>query len=116
VSEVSKKNIIIDSIRILTPNRAEHQTGTRKRRAELAKAESDISEYDLTAAPVPANPTEHLLQIPGSERALINLSGKGFERSLISKLDWLTYGYVTSRPVSCFIFVLFLFLLFLSPS
>jgi hypothetical protein len=79
--------------------------GTRKRRAENAKSESEaeISEYDLTAAPVPANPTEHLLQIPGSERALISLTGKGFERALVSKLDWFTYMYVSS--------LLFLFLI-----
>jgi hypothetical protein len=73
--------------------------GTRKRRAEIAKSESEseiaISEYDLTMAPVPANPTEHLLQIPGSERALISLTGKGFERNLLSRLDWFTYMYVT---------------------
>lgn len=70
--------------------------GTRKRRAEIAKSESEqeISESDLTTAPVPTNPDEHLLQIPGSERALISLTGKGFERALLSKLDWYTYLYV----------------------
>ena len=72
--------------------------GTRKRRAEIAKSESEqeISESDLTTAPVPANPDEHLLQVPGSERALISLTGKGFERALLSKLDWYTYLYVQS--------------------
>lgn len=84
---------------ILTSSRTEHQMGTRKRRAEIAKSESEqeISESDLTTAPVPTNPDEHLLQIPGSERALISLTGKGFERALLSKLDWFTYLYVHVR-------------------
>ncbi|CAG8295617.1 unnamed protein product [Penicillium salamii] len=74
-------------------SQTEHQMGTRKRRAEIAKSESEqeISESDLTTASVPTNPDEHLLQIPGSERALISLTGKGFERALLSKLDWYTY-------------------------
>ncbi|KAJ6079897.1 hypothetical protein N7467_009650 [Penicillium canescens] len=74
----------------------EHQMGTRKRRSENANS----SEIDLTDAPVPTNPDEHLLQIPGSERALISLTGKGFERALLWKLDWMTYlkaiGLVTT--------------------
>jgi hypothetical protein len=65
--------------------------GTRKRRSENANS----SEIDLTDAPVPTNPDEHLLQIPGSERALISLTGKGFERALLWKLDWMTYLYVS---------------------
>jgi hypothetical protein len=68
----------------LTPNRTEHQMGTRKRRAQNAKSEEK-------SEPIPTNPDEHLLQIPGSKRALISLTGKGFERALLSKLDWLTY-------------------------
>lgn len=64
--------------------------GTRKRRNENAK--SDQSEKSpLPTDPIPTNPDEHLLQIPGSERALISLTGKGFERALLSKLDWFTY-------------------------
>lgn len=74
--------------------------GTRKRRAEIVRAESEsgseISESDLTTTPVPAFPEEHLLQIPSAKRALISLTGKGFERALISKLDWLTYLYVNT--------------------
>ncbi|CAG8898363.1 unnamed protein product [Penicillium egyptiacum] len=79
-------------------SQTEHQMGTRKRRGENAKAESDPSEKSTD--PIPTNPDEHLLQIPGSERALISLTGKGFERALLSKLDWFTYlktiGLVTT--------------------
>jgi hypothetical protein len=76
----------------LIPNRTEHQMGTRKRRGELAKSESE-SELILNekSDPIPSNPDEHLLHIPGSNRALISLTGKGFERALLSKLDWFTY-------------------------
>ncbi|KAJ5385302.1 Tyrosine/serine-protein phosphatase IphP-type [Penicillium concentricum] len=77
-------------------SQTEHQMGTRKRRAQNAK--SDLSEKSPDS--IPTNPDEHLLQIPGSERALISLTGKGFERALLSKLDWLTYlkiiGLVTT--------------------
>ncbi|KAJ5834319.1 Tyrosine/serine-protein phosphatase IphP-type [Penicillium robsamsonii] len=73
-------------------SQTEHQMGTRKRRAQNAK--SDPSDQ------IPTNPHEHLLQIPSSERALISLTGKGFERALLSKLDWFTYlkiiGLVTT--------------------
>jgi hypothetical protein len=72
--------------------------GTRKRRSENANS----SEIDLTDAPVPTNPDEHLLQIPGSERALISLTGKGFERALLWKLDWMTYLYVSLLSVNFF--------------
>ncbi|KAJ6137681.1 Tyrosine/serine-protein phosphatase IphP-type [Penicillium samsonianum] len=80
-------------------SQTEHQMGTRKRRNENAK--SDQSEKSpLPTDPIPTNPDEHLLQIPGSERALISLTGKGFERALLSKLDWYTYlkiiGLVTT--------------------
>ncbi|KAJ5748082.1 uncharacterized protein N7511_009778 [Penicillium nucicola] len=82
--------------RDLTQDRTEHQMGTRKRRSENANS----SEIDLTDAPVPSNPEEHLLEIPGSERELISLTGKGFERALLWKLDWMTYlkaiGLVTT--------------------
>ncbi|KAJ5514839.1 Tyrosine/serine-protein phosphatase IphP-type [Penicillium fimorum] len=77
-------------------SQTEHQMGTRKRRAQNAK--SDLSEK--SPGQIPTNPHEHLLQIPGSERALISLTGKGFERALLSKLDWFTYlkiiGLVTT--------------------
>ncbi|KGO76788.1 Tyrosine/serine-protein phosphatase IphP-type [Penicillium italicum] len=78
-------------------SKTEHQMGTRKRRRENAK--SDPSAKSPTA-PIPTNPDEHLLEIPGSKRALISLTGKGFERALLSKLDWFTYlktiGLVTT--------------------
>jgi hypothetical protein len=74
--------------------------GTRKRRSENANS----SEVDLTDAPVPANPDEHLLQIPGSERASISLTGKGFERALLWKLDWMTYLYVSLLLANLFFF------------
>ncbi|KAJ5961048.1 Tyrosine/serine-protein phosphatase IphP-type [Penicillium vulpinum] len=77
-------------------SQTEHQMGTRKRRAQNAKSESEKPPKE----PIPTNPNEHLLEIPGSERALISLTGKGFERALLSKLDWFTYlkiiGLVTT--------------------
>ncbi|KGO39081.1 Tyrosine/serine-protein phosphatase IphP-type [Penicillium expansum] len=86
-------------------SQTEHQMGTRKRRSENAKSDPSTnspspSPSPLPTDPIPTNPDEHLLQIPGSKRALISLTGKGFERALISKLDWLTYlktiGLVTT--------------------
>ncbi|KAJ6186963.1 hypothetical protein N7519_001871 [Penicillium mononematosum] len=85
-------------------SQTEHQMGTRKRRGEIAKSESESeSESNPTEKspdPIPSNPDEHLLHIPGSNRALISLTGKGFERALLSKLDWFTYlktiGLVTT--------------------
>ncbi|KAJ5130136.1 uncharacterized protein N7515_006175 [Penicillium bovifimosum] len=75
-------------------SQTEHQMATRKRRSEIANSldsSSSDSSTDLTEAPVPSNPEEHLLDIPNSQRALISLTGKGFERALLSKLDWFTY-------------------------
>lgn len=66
---------------------------TRKRRAELASAGEDAPEVDFTEAPVPLDADEHLLQIPECQRVLISLTGKGFERALLGKLDWWTYMY-----------------------
>lgn len=67
---------------------------TRKRRAEVANAtENAASDIDLTKEPVPLDAEEHLLQIPDSRRALISLTGKGFERALLWKLDWVNYMY-----------------------
>lgn len=69
---------------------------TRKRRAEMANsAENGVSDIDLTKAPVPLDAEEHLLQIPDSRRALISLIGKGFERALLWKLDWVNYMYAS---------------------
>ncbi|KAJ9492266.1 hypothetical protein VN97_g994 [Penicillium thymicola] len=85
-------------------SQTEHQMGTRKRRGENAKSDSEKSPSPSPSQsprdPIPTNPDEHLLQIPGSKRALISLTGKGFERALLSKLDWFTYlkaiGLVTT--------------------
>lgn len=75
---------------------------TRKRRAELANAVEDGSEIDFSGTPVPLDADEHLLQIPGCQRFLISLTGKGFERALLAKLDWFTYMYVSSHCVESF--------------
>ena len=69
---------------------------TRKRRAENAGAGSNDSDIDLTGASVPANADEHLLQLPESKRALISLTGKSLERSLLWRLDWVNYMYANS--------------------
>ncbi|KAJ5172314.1 hypothetical protein N7492_004907 [Penicillium capsulatum] len=71
-------------------SQTEHQMGTRKRRAELASSD-DPSDLDLTKHPVPLNADEHLLHIPEARRAMISLAGKGFERALLWKLDWVNY-------------------------
>ncbi|CDM34999.1 hypothetical protein DTO013E5_3103 [Penicillium roqueforti] len=71
-------------------SQTEHRMGTRKRRSENAKANPSQKSPSPTGS-LPSNPAEHLLEIPGSKRALISLTGKGFERALISKLDWPTY-------------------------
>lgn len=65
---------------------------TRKRRAENANS-GENAEIDFTRLPVPANADEHLLQIPESQRCLISLTGKGLERTLLWKLDWMNYMY-----------------------
>ena len=67
--------------------------GTRKRRAENAGAgaSENPADIDFTRSRVPLDADEHLLQIPDSHRALISLTGKGFERALLAKLDWPTY-------------------------
>jgi hypothetical protein len=74
---------------------------TRKRRAENASSSEDgPTGADAAQAPVPLDADEHLLQIPESQRALISLTGKGFERALLSKLDWMTYLYVSPPPTA----------------
>jgi hypothetical protein len=66
--------------------------GTRKRRAEIASAGSPPDDdIDLTSAPVPADPDEHICKIPDSQSLFISLTGKAFERALLSKLDWFSY-------------------------
>ncbi|KAJ5992923.1 hypothetical protein N7451_008647 [Penicillium sp. IBT 35674x] len=68
----------------------EHQMATRKRRAENTNS-GENAVVDLTRTPVPVNADEHLLQIPESQRCLISLTGKGLERTLLWKLDWMNY-------------------------
>lgn len=71
---------------------------TRKRRTENAGSTHDgPTDADFVPSPVPLDADEHLLQIPDSHRALISLTGKGFERALLSKLDWMTYLFVFPR-------------------
>lgn len=67
---------------------------TRKRRAENASSEDGPNNDDFTPSPVPLDAREHILQIPESNFIPISLTGKGFERALLSKLDWMTYLYV----------------------
>lgn len=74
--------------------RTEHQMATRKRRAENAASTEDGPNNADFDSSVPLDAEEHLLKIPESHRALISLTGKGFERALLSKLDWMTYLYV----------------------
>ena len=67
---------------------------TRKRRTEMATAGATPQEADLTKIPVPANPDEHICKIPESQHLFISLTGKAFERALLSRLDWMSYLYV----------------------
>lgn len=76
---------------------------TRKRRAELANAGGDAPEIDFSETSVPLDADEHLLEIPGAQRFLISLTGKGFERALLAKLDWFTYMYVS---LPCFVLLM----------
>ncbi|CAI7639160.1 unnamed protein product [Penicillium pancosmium] len=85
-------------------SQTEHQMATRKRRAENAASTEDAEDgpnnNDFAPSSVPLDAEEHLLQIPDSHRALISLTGKGFERALLSKLDWMTYIKVLSLALS----------------
>lgn len=66
---------------------------TRKRRAENLSSEAAADDNNIIQSPVPLDPDEHLLPLPGSRRALISLTGKGFERALLWRLDWYNYMY-----------------------
>ncbi|KAJ5818332.1 Glycoside hydrolase family 35 [Penicillium riverlandense] len=68
----------------------EHEMATRKRRSE--NESNNSAEPSAPQTQSPADAQEHLLLIPGCRRALISLTGKGFERALLWKLDW--YNYV----------------------
>lgn len=75
--------------------------GTRKRRAEITSSpDHDPSDLAFAKDAVPPSADEHLLLIPDSQRALISLTGKGFERALLWKLDWVNYMYVPPPPAS----------------
>lgn len=63
---------------------------TRKRRADT----SEDAPVDFSETSAPLDGDEHLLEIPGCRRVLISLTGKGFERALLAKLDWFTYMYI----------------------
>lgn len=65
---------------------------TMKRQASLYP---EIAEQDL---PVPANPDEHILELPGVQRYGISLTGKAFEKALLRRLDWYNfmYGVITT--------------------
>jgi protein-tyrosine phosphatase len=70
---------------------------TRKRRVENESNSAELS-GPQTQSPVD-DARDHLLSIPGCQRALISLTGKGFERALLWKLDWFNYVFVSpSRP------------------
>lgn len=43
--------------------------------------------------PVPANPNEHILELPGVRRYSISLTGKAFEKALLWRLDWYNFMY-----------------------
>lgn len=60
---------------------------TKKRRASLYP---EIEEQDL---PVPANPDEHILELPGVQWYGISLAGKAFEKALLRRLDWYNFMY-----------------------
>ncbi|KAJ5157525.1 uncharacterized protein N7482_008625 [Penicillium canariense] len=81
-------------------SQTEHQMATRKRRAEIANAGETPSTIDLTDTPVPVDADEHILQIPDSQRSLISLTGKAFERALLGKLDWFSYLHVVSLALT----------------
>lgn len=75
---------------------------TRKRRAEnlsshagagTAENQNDPNQNDAQS-PLPVDPDEHLLPLPGSSRALVSLTGSRFERTLLWRLDWYNYLYV----------------------
>lgn len=76
---------------------------TRKRRAELTNPGEGPPEINFSDSSVPLDADEHLLQIPGCQRRLISLTGKAFERSLLAKLDWFTYMYVSLPCFAYFI-------------
>jgi hypothetical protein len=69
---------------ILTEFSTEHKLATRKRRSAESLETSD--------APIMIDPDEHLLQLPGVQRHLINLQGRTFEKALLWRLNW--YNFV----------------------
>ncbi|EPS27588.1 hypothetical protein POX_e06568 [Penicillium oxalicum] len=81
-------------------SQTEHQMATRKRRTEMATAGATPQEADLTKIPVPANPDEHICKIPESQHLFISLTGKAFERALLSRLDWMSYLRVITLAVT----------------
>ncbi|KAF7712239.1 Uncharacterized protein PECH_003786 [Penicillium ucsense] len=89
------KRRLADELHIATVidlrSQTEHQMATRKRRTELVSAGATPQEADLTKIPVPNDPDEHICKIPESQHLFISLTGKSFERALLSRLDWMSY-------------------------
>lgn len=75
---------------------------TDKRRAENdAQLEKEAVDPSLsTDAGAGATPDKHLVQLPGAQLHLISLTGKAFERTLLWKLDWWHFLYVSSSSSS----------------
>ena len=68
---------------------------TDKRRSEN---DAQLEKEDPSASIVTdasASPDEHLVQLPGAQLHLISLTGKAFERTLLWKLDWWNFLYVS---------------------
>ncbi|KAJ5084357.1 hypothetical protein NUU61_008936 [Penicillium alfredii] len=76
-------------------SQTEHQMATRKRRAENASSDDDFPEK-----PVTPGADEHILSIPGAQCTRISLTGKGFERALLWRLDWVNYFKVLGLAVT----------------
>lgn len=81
---------------------------TQKRRAEQnlnntdedtraqAEAEADAdADADAEQAALMLNVDDHLVALPGVRRALISLTGKAWERSLLWRLDWVNFLFVS---------------------
>ncbi|KAJ9222602.1 hypothetical protein DTO027B5_7729 [Paecilomyces variotii] len=96
-SERDKKRLV-DELTISTVidlrSNTEHVMATKKRRASLYP---ETAEQDK---PVPANPNEHILELPGVRRYSISLTGKAFEKALLWRLDWYNFMKVLGLSAS----------------
>ncbi|PYH94441.1 tyrosine/serine protein phosphatase [Aspergillus ellipticus CBS 707.79] len=74
----------------------EHQMAASKRLSELASSASAPDPY-----PNPPTTNDiHLVDLPHCQRALISLTGKAFERTLLWRLDWWTFFKVLALAAS----------------